>query len=280
MPGMPRLSIVVVSYNSAAHLEKCLRSLTNPPPQTDHEIVVVDNASTDGTPDYLRSRWPGIRLIDAGGNLGFARANNLGLRHTSGDLVLLLNPDTIAPAGAIDRLVEALDADPAAAIAGPRIVDAEGRAELSFGKMISPLSELRQKILVKGHQYRLPVLSPLVERLTASTKYVDWVSGACLLIRRADLDAAGLFDERFFLYTEDVDLCAAVRASGRKVLFVATVRIVHARGASAKSAPAAVERAYRRSQIAFYEKHHPAWVPFLKAYLKIRGRLPDRSDVP
>jgi GT2 family glycosyltransferase len=280
MPGMPRLSIVIVSYNSAAHLEKCLGSLTDPPPQTDHEIVVVDNASTDGTPDYLRSRWPGVRLIDAGGNLGFARANNLGIRQTSGELVLLLNPDTVAPAGALDRLVEALDAEPAAAIVGPRIVDAEGRAELSFGKMISPLSELRQKILVKGHQYRLPVLSPLVEQLTATTKYVDWVSGACLLIRRGDLEAAGMLDERFFMYTEDVDLCAAVRRSGRKVLFVATVRIVHARGASARSAPAAVETAHRRSQIAFYEKHHPAWVPFLKAYLKVRGRLPDRSDVP
>lgn len=280
MPGMPRLSIVIVSYNSAAHLEKCLGSLTDPPPQTDHEIVVVDNASTDGTPDYLRSRWPGVRLIDAGGNLGFARANNLGIRQTSGELVLLLNPDTVAPAGALDRLVEALDAEPAAAIVGPRIVDAEGRAELSFGKMISPLSELRQKILVKGHQYRLPVLSPLVEQLTATTKYVDWVSGACLLIRRGDLEAAGMLDERFFMYTEDVDLCAAVRRSGRKVLFVATVRIVHARGASAGSAPAAVETAHRRSQIAFYEKHHPAWVPFLKAYLKVRGRLPDRSDVP
>ena len=278
--GMPRLSIIIVSYNSAAHLEECLRSLTDPPPQTDHEIVVVDNASTDGTAEYLRTRWSGIRLIEAGANIGFARANNLGIRQTFGDLVLLLNPDTMAPAGALDRLVQALEAEPAAAIAGPRLVDAKGRAELSFGPMISPLSELRQKILVKGHQYRLPVLSGFVERLTAATKYVDWVSGACLLIRRPDLDAAGLFDERFFMYTEDVDLCASVRASGRRVLFVATVRIVHARGASAQSAPAAVEKAYRRSQIAFYEKHHPGWVPLLKAYLKIRGRLPDRLDVP
>jgi GT2 family glycosyltransferase len=277
---MPRLSIVIVSYNSAAHLETCLRSLTDPPPHTDHEIVVVDNASTDGTPEYLRSRWPGVRLIEAGANLGFARANNLGIRQTFGDLVLLLNPDTIASAGALDGLVQALDAEPAAAIAGPRIVDAGGRPELSFGSMISPLSELRQKILVRGHQHRLPLLSPLVERLTATTKYVDWVSGACLLIRRADLEAAGLLDERFFMYTEDVDLCATVRAAGRRVLFVATVRIVHARGGSAASAPAAVEIAYRRSQIAFYEKHHPGWLPLLKAYLKIRGRLPDRSDVP
>jgi hypothetical protein len=280
MHGMPRLSIVIVSYNSTSDLEPCLRSLTDPSPRTDHEIVVVDNASTDGTPQYLRHRWPGIRLIDAGANLGFAAANNLAIRQTFGELVLLLNPDTIAPSGEIDRLVQALEADPAAAVAGPRIVDAEGRTELSFGAMISPVSELRQKILVKGHRHRVPVLSQLVERLTSTTKYVDWVSGACLLIRRPDLEAAGLLDERFFMYTEDVDLCAAVRGRGRRILFVSTVRIVHRRGGSAGSVQAATERAYRRSHVAFYEKHRPGWAAILKAYLKIRGRLPDRSDTP
>lgn len=269
---MPRLSIIIVSYNSAHHLDRCLQSLTGPPPRTDHEVIVVDNASTDGTPQYLRQRWPGIRLLDAGGNLGFARANNLGLRQTFGELVLLLNPDTIAPAPAIDRLVAALDADPAAAIAGPRIVDEHGRAELSFGTMISPAAELRQKLLGK--------LRPIVERLTSTTRYVDWVSGACLLGRRSDLEGVGLLDERYFMYTEDVDLCAAVRARGRKVLFLADAQIVHLRGQSRRSAAGATDVAYRRSQIAFYEKHHPKWAFWLKAYLKLRGRLPDRQDSP
>jgi GT2 family glycosyltransferase len=280
IPGMPRLSVLIVSYNSMADLEPCLRALTDPPPRTDHEIVVVDNASSDGTPAYLRNRWPGIRVIDAGTNLGFAAANNLAIRQTFGELVLLLNPDTVAPAGEIDRLVEALDADRTAAAAGPRIVDADGRAELSFGSMISPLAEMRQKLLVKGHRHRVPLLSPYVDRLTSTSRYADWVSGACLLIRRLDLEAVGLLDERFFMYTEDVDLCAAVRARGRKVLFAATVRIVHRRGGSARSAPAATEQAFRRSQVAFYEKHHPRWAPVLRAYLKIRGRLPDKSDTP
>ena len=272
MAGLPRLSIVIVSYNSRDDLEDCLRSLTGAPPRIDHEIVVVDNASTDGTPHYLRDRWPGIRLIEAGANLGFAAANNVGIRQTFGEFVLLLNPDTTVPAGALDRLVSALEADPSAAVAGPRIVDRVGRAELSFGAMISPFAEARQKILG-----RMP---PLVERLTATSKPVDWVSGACLLIRRSDLEAVGLLDERYFMYTEDVDLCAAVRARGRKVLFVADAQIVHVRGRSVRSAVGATEQAYRRSQLAFYEKHHPGWAPILKAYLKIRGRLPDTPDVP
>ncbi len=99
---MPRLSIVIVTYNSRADLDACLDSLARHRPSVDHEIVVVDNASPDGTAAAVRARWPAVRVLDAGDNLGFARANNLGIRQTSGELVLLLNPDTIAPPGAID----------------------------------------------------------------------------------------------------------------------------------------------------------------------------------
>jgi GT2 family glycosyltransferase len=277
---MPRLSIVIVTFNSIADLDTCLASITQSRHRIDYELVAVDNASQDGTPAYLRERWPGVRLIEAGANLGFAKANNLGIRQTSGELVLLLNPDTVVPAGALDRLVAALDRRPDAAIAGPRIVDARGRAELSFGRMISPLAELRQKTLVAGHAGRLPLISAAVERMTRRTRDVDWVSGACLLIRRSDLEAVGLLDERFFMYTEDVDLCHAVRARGRAVLFTADVEIVHHRGQSVASAPLATARAYRRSQLAFYEKHHPGWAPVLRAWLKLRGLAPDTRDKP
>ena len=265
---MPRLSIIIVTYNSRGEIDACLRSLTDGA-RVDREVVVIDNSSTDGTPQHLRDRWPGIRVIDAGANIGFARASNLGIRETFGELVLLLNPDTTVPPGAIDRLVSALEQDRRAAAVGPRIVDGHGRAELSFGRMISPLAELRQKFLVAG---AAGVLRPVIERMTRRTRYVDWVSGACLLAHRADLDAVGLFDERFFLYTEDVDLCASLRARGRRVLFVADVDIVHQRGRSGAGDPATARRAYRQSQIAFYEKHHPAWTPFLRAYLKVFGR--------
>jgi N-acetylglucosaminyl-diphospho-decaprenol L-rhamnosyltransferase len=249
-----------------------LRSLTQPPPATSHEILVVDNASSDGTAGHVRAEWPRVRLIESTINLGFAAANNRGIRESSSELVLLLNPDTRVPAGAIDRLVAQLDARPDVAIVGPRIVDADGHAELSFGAMISPLTELRQKVLVVGNDRGLRPIVSMVDRMTRQTHDVDWVSGACLLIRRAELDAVGLLDDRFFLYTEDVDLCASVRARGRKVLFAADVEIQHLRGRSAGATTAA---AYRRSQLAFYAKHHPAWVPWLRAYLKVRGELPD-----
>ena len=277
---LPRLSIIIVSFNSKADLEECLGSITGSSQQIDYEIVVVDNASPDGTAAWLRERWPGVRLIDAGGNLGFARASNVGIRQTFGDFVLLLNPDTVVPAGALGALVAALERRPAAAVAGPRLVDGSGRAELSFGRMISPFAELRQKLLVGGNDRGIAPVRALVERMTRRTRTVDWVSGACLLIRRSDLEAAGLLDERFFMYAEDVDLCAAVRARGREVLFAADVQVVHLRGRSAASAPGPTALAYRRSHVAFYEKHHPAWAPWLKAYLKFRGRTADRSTIP
>jgi len=265
---MPRLSIIIVTYNSRGEIDDALRALREPRPGIEHEIVVVDNASTDGTVSHLRATWPAVRAIDAGANLGFAAANNLGIRQTSSELVLLLNPDTRAHGPAIDTLVAALDSRRGIAIVGPRIVDARGHAELSFGRMISPVAELRQKMLQR--------MTVIVDDMTRRTREVDWVSGACLMIRRADLEASGLFDERFFMYTEDVDLCASVRARGRTVLFLADAQIEHLRGRSVASAQQPTSMAYRRSQIAFYEKHHPRWVPALRAYLKIRGRLPDK----
>jgi GT2 family glycosyltransferase len=158
-------------------------------------------------------------------------------------------------------------------VAGPRLVDADGRAELSFGAMMSPLNELRQKTLVRGSA-RGGILESYVERLTRHPRDVDWVSGACLLVRRRDADAVGLLDERYFMYLEDVDFCAAIRARGRRVLFAPAVEVVHLRGQSARSAAATIAstgRAYRRSQIAFYAKHHPRWVPLLRLYLRLRG---------
>jgi len=267
MIAMPRLSIIIVSYNIRADLERCLQSLVTHKPHVDHEILVVDNASTDDTVDTLRERWAGVRLIEGWSNVGFSRANNIGIRQSFAELVLLLNGDTVVPAGAIDALVAVLDRRPDVAVTGPRLVDAEGRPELSFGRMISPFNELRQKLRARGN----------VTRLTSVEREVDWVSGACLLVRRADAEAVGLLDERFFMYTEDVDFCAAVRARGRKVLFTPAAEVVHVRGRSRQTAPRASEAAYRRSQLAFYEKHHPRWAPVLRLYLRARRRLPDNE---
>jgi GT2 family glycosyltransferase len=259
---MSDLTIVIVSFNARTDLAACLTSLRDRPPALRHEIIVVDNASTDGSADIARA-VPGVKVIALGRNSGFAAANNAGIRAAQGDLLLLLNSDTIVPPGAIDRLVQRLASVKDAAIAGPRLVDATGAAELSFGRMISPFNELRQKRLTREW----------IERETQKEQLVDWVSGACLLVYRADAEKAGLLDERFFLYTEDVDFCHAVRKLGRKVLFTPVATITHLRGRSRASQPEASRAAYRRSHVAFYEKHHPSWAPVLKLYLRMKGEL-------
>ena len=271
---MSSLSIVIVSYNARQDLEACLQSLHDHPPARRHDIVVVDNASTDGSPEAVAAKWPSVQLLRMGRNAGFSAANNAGIRATRGELVLLLNSDTIVPAGAIDRLIARLDATADAAVAGPRLIDANGAPELSFGRMMAPLTELRQKVVGRLYARRSGPADRWVRRETAREQFVDWVSGACLLVRRADAEAAGLLDERFFLYTEDVDFCASIRARGRRVLFTPAAEIVHLRGRSRATVPAAANAAYRRSHLAFYEKHHPRWARILRWYLAVRGQLP------
>ena len=265
---MVTLSIVIVSYNTRSDLENCLQSLHDHPPRTSHEIVVVDNASSDGSVEAVRTRWPDVRVLALGSNVGFASANNAGIRQTESELVLLLNSDTIVPEGAIDRLVAALRELPGASVVGPRIVDGHGRPELSYGRMMTPFTELRQKLLGR---YASPAT---LAALTSSTKQVDWVTAACMLVRRRDAEAAGLLDERYFMYCEDVDFCAAVRRNGGTVFFAPLAQIVHLRGRSWRASPGATAAGYRRSHLAFYRKHHPVWAPILQLYLGLRGKLP------
>lgn len=270
----PRLSVIIVNYNGREHVENCLRSLAAHPPATPHEIIVVDNASTDGSVAAAQA-FGGVRVVALNENVGFSRGNNAGIRASTGALVLLLNNDTLVPAGALDALVAALDTHPAAAVAGPRIVDGDGHPELSFGPMISPLGELRQKVLMGLHARSFGPASRWVERATRTEQYVDWVTGACLLVRRDAAERVGLLDERFFLYTEDVDFCASIRAAGWKVLFTPAAQIVHLRGRARLAAPQAINTAYRRSQLAFYAKHHPRYVWLLRLYLRLKRQMPD-----
>ena len=265
---MKTLAIVIVSHNTKNDLENCLHSLHDHAPRASHEIVVIDNASRDGSVNAVRSRWPDVRVVALTANVGFAAATNVGIRETQSELVLLLNSDTLVPEGAIDRLIGALNELPGASIVGPKIVDGNGQLELSYGRMMTPLAELRQKLLVRYAS------AARLAAMTDATRKVDWVSGACMLVRRSHAEAAGLLDERYFMYCEDVDFCATVRANGGTVYFTPLAQIVHLRGRSWRAAPSETAENYRRSQLAFYRKHHRQWAPLLRLYLGVRGKLP------
>lgn len=271
---MTDLAIIIVSYNTRTELAACLQSLFDHPPACSTTTVVVDNGSTDGSVELVRARWPNVQLLPFDQNVGYGAANNRAVEATESELILFLNSDTVVPAGAVDRLMACLRDAPDVAVVGPRLVDAAGHPELSFGSMITPWNEAWQKakgwVLTRG----VPVLGPLVARTLSRPSEPDWVSGACLLVRRADAHAAGLFDERFFLYVEDVDFCASIRRLGRRVLFAPSVQVIHHGGRSGASQVSRTRALYRRSQLAFYQKHHPGWVPLLRLYLAAKGALP------
>ena len=159
-----------------------------------------------------------------------------------------------------------------AAAAGPRLIDGKGHPEVSFGPDLSPVSELRQQWRVRLAASERPMARDYIARLVRDEREVDWVSGACLLVRRDAAVAAGLLDERYFMYEEDVDFCAALRRQGGRVLFAPSAEVTHLRGRSARSAPSATRAHYDRSHLAFYEKHAPHWAPLLRLWLRLRGR--------
>jgi GT2 family glycosyltransferase len=263
--------VIIVTHNTRDDLLGCLAGLAASPPARLGRILVVDNASTDGSVDAVRRQRPDVMVVALDRNAGFAAANNVALRRATAPLVLLLNPDTAVPAGSLDALADRLDATGAVA-AGPRLVDRAGRPEVSFGPMLSPLAEVRQLWRGRLAASRWPPARRVVARLVARERDVDWVSGACLLVRREAVLAAGLFDERYFMYEEDVDLCAALRARGGRILFTPHAQVIHFRGGSARLSGGASRRHYDRSHLAFYEKHAPGWAPVLRAWLRMRGR--------
>jgi GT2 family glycosyltransferase len=266
MTASTALDIIIVNFNTATDLRRCVRSIDQHRPACPMYVTVVDNASSDGSVEMIRRDFPAITVHALKENVGFAAANNIGIRATTAPLMLLLNSDTEVGPGALDALIGRLEATDAA-VAGPRLVGRDGHPELSWGPMLTPWQELRQMLRMRVTRSRLPLGKVLLRRLLGRERWVDWVSGACLLVRRHAAEAVGLLDERYFMYEEDVDFCAAIRAHHGRVLFTPAAQIVHARGRSG-----APSRFYTRSHIEFYRKHAPAWVPAVRLWHALRGR--------
>ena len=267
----PRVDIAIVSFNTREDLGRCLASIFQRRSRVMGRVMVVDNASTDGSQAHVSTTWPSVELFALPENVGFAAANNVAIRSSNADYVLLLNSDTELDGADLDTLVERLEATGAVA-AGPLLHDAEGRPEVSHGPMLTPLGELRQMLRVKLAAGRGVIGRFVVGQLTGRERFVDWVSGGCLLVRRDEAVAAGLLDERYFLYEEDVDFCAALRARGGVVLYTPRARVLHRRGTSVRQSRLPSTLHYDRSHLAFYQKHRPGWVPLLRLWMRVRGR--------
>lgn len=250
------LSVVIVSWNTALLLADCLRSIPGGARDLAYEVIVVDNASTDGSADLIATEFPDVKLIRNRDNVGFARGNNQGTAISTGRYVLLLNSDTIVKPHALANLVQYMDQHSEVGAVGPRLLTAHSEPQaFAFG------GDPSLGYLIKRGLYRLLLRRPIHDWHTTQIQAVDWVSGACLLVRRAVIDQVGGLDENIFMYFEDTDWCKRIRAAGWKIYFNPQIEIIHLGGQSLKQNPAA-RRGYYRSLDYYYGKHF-GWVPRL-----------------
>lgn len=259
---MPELAVIIVNRNGQDALVRCLESLRESARGKDWEVVIADNASDDGSPDVASRNFPEFRLIRTGGNLGFARANNMAWKQTRAPFVLFLNPDAAVHPGSLELLLEGMKRNPEAGAAGPLLVREGDKPQVSFGGHVNFFRELLQKSFLNPYyKQRLKSLR--------RPREVTWASGASLLVRRKALEQAAGFDERFFLYFEDIDLCLRLAGLGWKVLFLPQARVFHEGGAATRQF-ALSRLEYRRSQLLFYRKHNSRTsLRLLRSYLRL-----------
>jgi N-acetylglucosaminyl-diphospho-decaprenol L-rhamnosyltransferase len=292
------LSILIVTYNSSGEIDAQLDNLREAAARERWQVIVVDNASSDGTADLVARQHPWVTLVRSPVNLGFAAGNNLAARHADGALLLLLNPDAHAQPETIARGAGQMLAHPDVGIAGGRLVGGDGSDQPSARMFPSVLNDW---LALSGLSARYP-RSRLFGRADrtwcdpAAAARVDWVPGAFALIRRDVFTRLGGFDERFFLYYEEVDLCRRTRAIGFEIRYWPALRVTHVGGVSARSVSRASGEAFSgagaqlslwrmRSGLLYYRKHHgiaAAWLAnrVERAWHRLRALRHARSTDP
>ena len=273
------LSVILVHYRSPAALEACLAALAPESRGLASEVLVVDNDSRDGTPAALAARHPEVRVIANADNVGYARAVNQGIAATTGEFVLVMNPDCELKPGAIGTLLAHLRGAPRTAIAAPQILNPDGALEFSARSFPGPLTFLfnRYSLLTRlfpGNPWSRAYL--LTDWDHASTRAVDWLSGACLMVRRAAIAAVGGMDEAFFMFNEDVDWCRRMKLAGWSNDYVPAAVAVHHIGASRSRVAPKVIVERHRGMIHYFHKHHPAnplVEAFAAAFIYLRAGL-------
>ena len=252
-----KLSIIIVSWNVRKELTDCIASINNNSPACEYEIIVVDNASSDGSVELIQKEFPQIRIIANSSNLGFATANNQALKIAAGDYILLLNPDTIVHKNSLDSLIKVLEENPDFGMCGPKLIDENAVLYHSIGYIPTFRSILHSKTFFRS----LGVFRGHYKKLTAPNfNYdkqgdVEQLSGAALMVRRPLMDKIGGMDEKFFLYYEDVDFCLRIRKAGLKIIYVPSATITHIGGKSSEQVSARKRIILYKSLFIYFRKH-------------------------
>ncbi|HVM11366.1 MAG TPA: glycosyltransferase family 2 protein [Actinomycetota bacterium] len=270
MPAAP-VGVVVVNHNSGEYLERCLSSVRAAAGEHPTEIVVVDNASTDGSIDGIEERHAGTRLIANGDNRGFAVAANQGIRATSTPYVLLLNPDAEIVGGTLEGIVKVAEERPRAGVVGVLVRNSDGSLQPS-ARRVPGLGE------ALGHAFVGPFRPnnrwsrayTMADWDRTSEREVEWVSGSAMVIRREAFDEIGGFDEGFFMYVEDVDLCTRLRQRGWRVLFSPELEVVHEQGVSSRARVRWLAFEHSRSIYRYFVKHRsPGAAALLRPFVRL-----------
>lgn len=253
----PKVSIIIVNWNTGDLLRECIKSVKDTFYVDDSltaEILVIDNASNDYSIQMAKSAYSDIRVIEVDKNIGFGLANNLASRKASGDYLLFLNPDTVVKAGSIQLLVDHLALHPEVAVVGPKLLNPDGSMQTSIFRTLTLAREAWRLFHL---DYILPYNSyPSRILESKGPQVVDILKGACILIRREIFFATGMFDERFFMFTEEFDLCVRVRSAGWKIHWVPEALVVHLGGQSTKLVADRMFLMLYRSKIEFFRKYY------------------------
>lgn len=261
----PELSIVVLSWNTRELLQSCLESLERAHDTVMRELIVVDNASADGSAEMVRERFPAAQLLVNARNEGYARGNNLGIAASRGEFVLLLNSDTEVRDGSLDKLVGFLREHRGHGAVGAGLQNADGSIQPCCMRFPTLLVPLFFDMNLDKRWPRNPVMRRYFMRDYdhRTSRDVDQPPGACLLLRREVLETVGLFDEELWLYFNDVDLCRRIRRAGWRIHYLVEAPVVHHVGQSTKRFSTRVVE-WHRNRLAYYRKHYgrlgAAWV--------------------
>jgi hypothetical protein len=251
------LSIIIVSWNVRDLLAACLRTIQANAGGLTLEIIVVDSASTDGTPALLREQFPTVRLLAQTENVGFTRGNNIGLKAATGQYILLLNPDTEIIGDALPTLVSYLETHLETAIVGPHTLNSDGTTQSSKRRFPTLLTGIFEST-------HLQSLAPrrLLDRFYAkdipdtATAQVDWVQGSAILFRREVYDQIGGLDEGYVMYSEEVDWCKRAHDAGFQLVYLGSASIIHHGGKSTEQASARTHIYFQQSKLRYFRKHH------------------------
>lgn len=246
------LSVVIVSWNTCELLASCLQSLFETAAGLAPEIIVVDNASTDGSADMVRNRFPQVRLIENADNIGFARANNQAIARSQGRYVLLLNSDTEVRPEAVETLVRFIDETPRAGGAGPYLLNADGTQQPSCYPLLTPWREFWRLLFLERVWRRATY--DMARWDTTTPREVGVIKGACLLVRREALDQVGMLDPQYFMYSEELDLCYRLQQAEWHLYWVPGARVVHYGESSTRQMAQAMYVQLYRSKVQFYRK--------------------------